>query len=773
MNDLNEPLLTEPLSGRELEILRLLAEGLTNREVAQKLILSPETVKWYNKQIYSKLGVSSRTQAVARAREIGLFDEPDEGSVAVPVRPRHNLPAELSSFIGREQEIAEVKRLLESARLVTLTGPGGAGKTRLSQRVAVSMVGNYADGVCFVALAATPEPELVPNSIAKVLGVVEQPNRPLVESLGRFLLGKQMLLVLDNYEHVMEAASLVTELLAAAPRLSIVATSREVLRLNGEFEYPVPPLILPDPTGAGSVAELSGYESVALFVQRAEASSPSFRLTEENAPAVAGICARLDGLPLAIELAAAKIKLFRPQQILERLENRLGLLTRGSRDLPERQRTLRDTIDWSYNLLDEDERRLFARLGVFSGGRSLEAVEGICGPGLDIDALDGLESLLNKSLLYQEEGPVDEPRFIMLETIHEYARERLKQSGEERQIRDRHLDYFLSLAEKMEPGYRREGQLLLLARTEAEMGNLRAAFNWALENNKVEAAARLVSSIEYFLTYMDQYVEGYAWIKRVLGSGATIQDQYQLKLLTAASRLAWGDYDRSQYKRFCTEALSLAREMNDKHGEARALIELGISSINEPEAFEEAVGQAEAGLVKFRELDDEPWIAQTLNILGELARTAGDYDRAQELYEECMALCRKTGEIIRQAFMLENLAYVAYHQGEYARARDLAVRDIKQWSEIGGRQGLCVGLTGLAGPLGKLGESEKAARLLGVSAALLAERGLDHQPSDQHEVTKYTADVRAQLDEATFKVAWAEGQAMTLDAAVTYALEGE
>jgi tetratricopeptide (TPR) repeat protein len=213
--------------------------------------------------------------------------------------------------------------------------------------------------------------------------------------------------------------------------------------------------------------------------------------------------------------------------------------------------------------------------------------------------------------------------------------------------------------------------------------------------------------------------------------------------------------------------------MNDKHGEARALIELGISSINEPEAFEEAVGQAEAGLVKFRELDDEPWIAQTLNILGELARTAGDYDRAQELYEECMVLSRKTGEIIRQAFMLENLAYVAYHQGEYARARDLAVRDIKQWSEIGGRQGLCVGLTGLAGPLGKLGEPEKAARLLGVSAALLAERGLDHQPSDQHEITKYTADVRAQLDEATFKVAWAEGQAMTLDAAVTYALEGE
>lgn len=773
MNDLNEPLLTEPLSGRELEILRLLAEGLTNREVAQKLILSPETVKWYNKQIYSKLGVSSRTQAVARAREIGLFDEPDEGPVAVPVRPRHNLPAELSSFIGREQEIAEVKRLLESARLVTLTGPGGAGKTRLSQRVAVSMVGNYADGVCFVALAATPEPELVPNSIAKALGVVEQPNRPLVESLGRFLRDKQMLLVLDSYEHVMEAASLVTELLAAAPGLGIVATSREVLRLNGEFEYPVPPLILPDPTGAGSVAELSGYESVALFVQRAEASSPSFRLTEENAPAVAGICARLDGLPLAIELAAARIKLFSPQQILDRLENRLGLLTRGSRDLPERQRTLRDTIDWSYNLLDEDERRLFARLGVFSGGRSLEAVEGICGPGLDIDALDGLESLLNKSLLYQEEGPVDEPRFIMLETIHEYARERLKQSGEERQIRDRHLDYFLSLAEKMEPGYRREGQLLLLARTEAEMGNLRAAFNWALENNKVEAAARLVSSIEYFLTYIDQYVEGYAWIKRVLGSGATIQDQYQLKLLTAASRLAWVDYDRSQYKRFCTEALSLAREMNDKHGEARALIELGISSINEPEAFEEAVGQAEAGLVKFRELDDEPWIAQTLNILGELARTAGDYDRAQELYEECMALSRKTGEIIRQAFMLENLAYVAYHQGEYARARDLAVRDIKQWSEIGGRQGLCVGLTGLAGPLGKLGEPEKAARLLGVSAALLAERGLDHQPSDQHEITKYTADVRAQLDEATFKVAWAEGQAMTLDAAVTYALEGE
>jgi predicted ATPase/class 3 adenylate cyclase len=718
-----------------------------------------------------------RLRDLTRPERIYQLNASDLPADFPPLRTRSlrpsNLPAELSSFIGRERELSELEHLLGSARLVTLTGPGGAGKTRLSQRVAASIAGIYADGVYFVALAATSDPALVPNTVAKALGVVEQPGRPLVESLERYVAEKRMLLVLDSYEHVLAAASLAAELLAAGPQLSVLATSREALRLNGEHEFPVPPLSAPDPSGAGSVDDLAAYESVALFVERTAAASPKFRLTADNAQAVAGICARLDGLPLAIELAAARIKLFTPQQILERLESRLGLLTRGSRDLPARQRTLRDTIDWSYNLLDDDERRLFTRLGVFSGGRSLDAVEAVCAPGLATEALDGLESLLNKSLLNQEEGPAGEPRFTMLETIHEYAQERLSQGGEEQQIRKRHLDYFLSLAEEMEPGYWREGQLLLLARTESEIENLRSAFNWALEDDNLEAAARLVSSITYYFAYGDRLIEGYLWVSRVLGHKEAIADQYRLRLLVAAAWLSWADDDLSQSIRLAEENLLLARKMNDKRSEAWALLQLAISLIDQPEALNEAARRAETGLAIYRELRDEPGIAQALNIRGELARAAGDYDRAQEVYEECMAVSRKIGDVIRQSLMLENMTFLANHQGDYVRGRELALNVIRQWANIGRRQAVCIGLAGLAGSLGKLGEPEKAAQLLGASTARLAEIGIDFQPGDQHEVASYTAEVRAQLDKATFEAAWAEGQAMKLDSAIAYALEDD
>ena len=421
--------LGESFSDRELEILRLLADGRTNREIAQELILSPETVKWYNKQLFSKLGVGSRMQAVNKAKEAGLLDEGRRVPVKTTMLVRHNLPAELSSFVGRERETVEVVRLMKSARLVTLTGPPGTGKTRLSLHVAGSMVESFPDGVTFVGLASTSDPSMILAAIARELGVAERPDRSLVESLTGALVDRHTLLLLDNFEHVLEAASLVTDLLAAAPDLSVLVTSREALRLSGEHEYLVPPLTVPVIALERSATDLPAYESVTLFVQRARAAFAGFRLTDENAGAVAGICIRLDGLPLAIELAAARVKLFNPKQLLERLESRLGLLTTGSRDLPARQRTLRDTIDWSYNLLDKEEQLLFARLAVFSGGRSLEAIEAICDPGLDIDTLDGLDSLLNKSLLYQTEGLSGEPRFFLLETIREYACERLEESG--------------------------------------------------------------------------------------------------------------------------------------------------------------------------------------------------------------------------------------------------------------------------------------------------------------------------------------------------------
>jgi predicted ATPase/class 3 adenylate cyclase len=718
-----------------------------------------------------------RLRDLTRPERVYQLIVPDLPADFPPLRTRSlrpsNLPAELSSFVGREQEITEVKRLLESARLVTLTGPGGAGKTRLSQHVAASAAWKYADGICFVALGATSHPELVPNTIAKALGVIEQPNRPLVDLLERYLSNKEMLLVLDNYEHVLEAATLVAELLAAAPELCALVTSREVLRLNGEYKYRIPPLTTPDPSSAASPAELSTNESVALFVQRAQAASPNFRLTEENARAVASICARLDGLPLAIELAAARIKLFSPAQILERLENRLGLLTHGSRDLPARQRTLRNTIDWSYNLLDGDERRLFARMGVFTGGRSLEAVETVCAPGLGIDALDGLESLINKSLLHQEEGPGGEPRFTMLETIHEYARERLSQSGEEQEVRVRHLNFFLSLAEAMEPGYRRSGQLLLLDRTEAELGNLRAAFEWAMEMEQVEAAARMISAVDYFLYYRDRFVEGYRWFKLVLDMRAAIPLEHQTRFLLAAGRLAWVNTEVSQSRKLYRKVLLLALDLKDRCNQGWSLINLAATSIGQLEEYAAAIELCQEGVAIFRELDGKPGIAQGLNILGELARAAGDYTTAGQVYEECMAVCQETGETFRETMTLSNLAFVATHEEDYARARNLLLSAIKRWREIGSLYGITTDLAFIAGPLARLGEPEKAARLLSASDALLAGMGFVPNQGDQHEIANYAADVRAQLDESTFEAAWAEGQAMTLDAAIAYALEGD
>ncbi len=773
MNGFGETAGVDPLSDREFEILALLAEGLSNQEIAEKLYISSETVKWYNKQLYGKLGVHSRSQAVAMAREHGLLEGSGEKTAVEAFIPRHNLPAQVTSFVGREREITEIRRLLDGARLVTLTGPGGTGKTRLGLQVAAGSAGSYPDGATFVGLASIDDPALVPNAIAHELGVVERANQPLIELLQRYLSNKHLLLVLDNYEHVLEAAPLVSELLMTAPQLKVLATSREVLRLNGEFEYPVPPLSVPDPAQLGPPSNLLAFESVILFSQRAQAAAPGFRLTQENAPAVAAICARLDGLPLAIELAAARVKRFKPGQLLERLEDSLGLLTRGPRDLPARQRTLRSTIDWSHNLLDRGEQILFARLGVFQGGRSIDAVEAICGPGLPIDSLDGLESLLDKNLLVQEEGPGGEPRFVMLETIHEYAREKLVGSGEEGLLRDRHLAYFLSLAEEMEPGYRRHNQLLLLDRTEAEMGNLRVAFNWALERGDVEKGARLVSAIDYFLYYKDRFVEGYRWINRLLKTIDEIAPEYQVRLLLAAGRLSYNIGDVEPNKAFCRQALALAQELGDRGSAAWALIYLGGASVGRPEEYQEAEKFCEEGLAIFQDLGEKPGMAQALNILGELARTVGDYQRARDVYDASLVISRQTGEKFRQILLQGNLSYVAYQEGNYESARELSVSYLNQIYLIGTELGTLDGLAQLAGPLGKLGELEKAARLLGATAALMSAIGFDHQAGDQLEIDKYEADVRARLDEDVFKAAWAEGQAMTLEQAVAYALEDD
>jgi len=393
-----------------------------------------------------------RLKDLFRPERVFQLSAPDLPAEFPPLRTldayRNNLPLQPTPFIGREKEVSEVCERLSrpEVRLLTLMGPGGTGKTRLALQAAAELTEQFEDGVSFVSLAAISDPQLVVPALAGTLGVKEAGGQPLLQSFEDYLGEKCMLLLVDNFEQVLEAAPVVTELLSGAPNLKVLATSRIPLRLYGEHEYAVPPLALPDPERLPSVESLTQYEAVRLFVERAQAAKADFSVTNEKAQAVAEICVRLDGLPLAIELAAARIKVLSPQKMLARLGNRLKLLTGGAQDLPDRQRTLRSTIEWSYGLLEDGEKVLFARLSVFAGGRTLEAIEAICDTGgdLPVDVLDGLSSLVDKSLLKQEEGVGGEPRFVMLETIHEYARERLQGGGEAEEVRRLHAEYFLA-----------------------------------------------------------------------------------------------------------------------------------------------------------------------------------------------------------------------------------------------------------------------------------------------------------------------------------------
>jgi predicted ATPase len=683
----------------------------------------------------------------------------------------HNLPAQLTSFVGRERETAQVVHLLETTRLLTLTGPPGTGKTRLSLRVAAEVLDQYQDGVFFVDLAPIRDSELVATTIAQVLGIGESGGQPLLDTLKNALHHKHLLLLLDNFEQIIDAAPLVGDLLSASPGLKALVTSREALRVYGEQEYAVPPLTLPDPECVEPLRLLSQYEAVELFTQRARAVKPDFALTEEDACAVADICVRLDGLPLAIELAAARSKLLTPEMMLRRLESRLGVLVAGPRDLPARQRTLRAAIDWSYDLLDPPEKSLFARLAVFQGGRSVEAVEAVCSRGLTIDVLEGLESLLNKSLLRQDAGSGGEPRFVMLEMIHEYARERLEAGGEAEDLQRRHAEYFLALAERLAPELRGSRYVYGSSLLRDEHNNLRTALAWALGGGDVELGLQLAGALRDFWFYEGHTAEGLAWTERALESAGEAQPALRARALNTAGLMCYDQADHETGKRYNREALALFRELGDDIGTAWALAFEGVQALASPGEYKEGTRLLEDALVLFRRLDYRPGIAQVLIGLGEVARLDGDYERAARAYEECRAIARGEGDRMSEAKTLGNLGYIAQQKGEYARAAELLTEGLILFRELGARRYICQDFAALAGPVAAQGHPQAAARLLGASEARLGAMGIGLQAGDRRDIERYEAAVRAQLDEATFDAAWAEGRAMSFEQAVSYALE--
>lgn len=635
----------------------------------------------------------------------------------------HNLPIQRTPLVGREREVATVRDLLRdpAVRLVTLTGPGGTGKTRLALQVAAEILDEFVSGVYFVALAEMSDFGLVAPTIAQTLGVQETGNQRLVDSLKDYLRDKQMLLVLDNFEQVVSAAPLVTELLAAAPQLKVLVTSREVLHVYGEHEFPVPPLALPDLKHLPPVEVLSHYAAVELFIQRALAVKPDFQVTNENAPAVAEICARLDGLPLALELAAARIKLFQPQAMLARLGHRLKWLTGGARDLPARQQTLRGAIDWSYDLLDAGEQTLFRRLAVFAGGCTIEAAEAICNAEADLplEVLDGLASFVDKSLLKQEEGLDGEPRFVMLRTIREYAREKLWESEEAAKIHDRHLEYFLELAERAEPNLVGANQAVWFSLLEREHDNLRAAMEWALDGGHREAGLRVAASVWWFWHIYGFVSEGRRWLETLLAASEDASPPVKAKALYRAGHLAWLQGEYGQTTSLCNLSLSLSREVDSKHNSACSLVLLGYM---EADTRRKVEMWAEA-LELFREAEFTWGVAYAVHLRGRIAHSQGRFEEAAALYEESADLWRQIGDPWGIGWSLNALAWVARARGDLVQAAALLEESLAVRKAHGYKSGIATSLYDLGNIMREQGNYERAAELFEESLALRRDLG--------------------------------------------------
>jgi predicted ATPase len=701
-------------------------------------------------------------------------------SVSEESSPAGALPAPPTPLVGRGREAGTVGEMLlrSGVRLVTLTGPGGIGKSRLALEVGARLASSFEDGARFVALASVTDPRLVATTIAGALGLKESGGRAPVENLKAHLRNKRMLLVLDNFEQVADAAPLVAELLAAAPGVEALATSRTVLRLSGEHGFAVPPLSLPK-WGAGmEVENLERYEAVRLFVERARAARPGFELNAENAPAVVEICRRLDGLPLAIELAAARVRLLPPRALLARLGSRLGLLNGGARDLPERQRTLRNTIAWSHGLLKEDERELFARLGVFSGGFGLQAAEAVGGAangpagGLSEnavpDVMEALGSLVDSSLVWQEERG-GEPRFGMLETVREYALERLRETAGWREAHDRHAAHYLSLAEAAEAGLKGPGQPGWLGRLENEHDNLRAAMSRFLEQDRVEEALRLGWGMWQFWWLRGHVDEGARRFGEMANRSEGLPPYQRARALSGAGLMGFANGDRARAWTLLEDGLRLYRKVGDRPGIAVSAGGLGHFAALRGE-YACAGKYLEESLALYRDLGDDWYAALMLNFLGEIPLRQGDHGGATRLLEEALRASSRAGSTPAHLLSLYNLALTRQARGDLEEAEDLLREGLSLAAGIGDEASVAHYLEGLADLAWLQDDPERAARLFGAAETLESAGGvwLYSYASDRSQHRRGRA--RSKREEAEFEAARAEGRAMGFERAVAHAL---
>ncbi|MFN8464080.1 MAG: LuxR C-terminal-related transcriptional regulator [Caldilineaceae bacterium] len=691
---------------------------------------------------------------------------------------RQSLPIPSTSLVGRDLELAATATSMrrEDVRLLTLTGPPGIGKTRLALAAAAVLHREFVDGVYFVNLAPVSDADLVLPTIAHTIGHRPASARPLIQELQDYLANRRVLLVLDNFEQVVAAAPAIAELLEAAQGVKILVTSRELLRIAAEHNFPVPPLPLPpvlaDQGTPRTLAvlppeRLSGYAAVQLFVARAVALHPDFVLTPDNALIVAGICCRLDGLPLAIELAAARVRHISVSEIYARLTNPLQILTDGTRDLPLRQRTLRNTIAWSYNLLADDEKRLLSRLAVFRGGCSLEAAETVGGSEAPGAVFDALASLVDKSLVQRIEPPDGTARFILLAVIHEYAREQLVEGGELEDLSRSHALYFAELAERAEVEMRRAQQKIWFHLLETEIDNLRAALAWSVGSD-IALGIRIISGTLLHWHIYGRQDEGIRWTQQLLASIDEAPKGQQARLLRSAAHLI-SYRDTSAAIQLGRQAVAVARSHGDKAQLAWALYGLGAltpPTVDEQDSLPGSLAEAEA---LFRELEDKPGLAHVLNSIGEFARVRGEDERAWRAYAASLDIFAQLGDRRAEYTLLYNLGFIAQHEGDHREAIRLLRRSLELCQELGVPAEVARELLALAGSLGVVGDPAGAARLFGAADAFLQQSGALLDPDDLPEHERNLGIVRAALGDEHFDVTWAEGAAMALEEAAEYA----
>ncbi len=803
-----------------------LAAGLTQEELAERAHLSVDAIgtlergerqtprKETVQLLASALALSADDhallEAAARRQRVPVPTADRTSAVPLPTgavlpKPMGHLPTPLTSLLGREHEEAAAVHLLrrEDIRLLTLTGTPGIGKTHLALQVAADLQdpapdGVFSDGVFLVELAPIVDPALVLPTILRTLEVQEVSGvltTPLA-TLMAYLRTRRLLLLLDNFEQVVAAASQVTELLRACAGLKVLVTSRILLHVQGEHRLTVPPLALPDLAMLPPAEELVQYPAVALFLQRAQGARPDFRVTTDNAPMVTEICARLDGLPLAIELAAARVSLLSPQQLLARLDRRLPLLTGGARDLPERQQTLRATLAWSENLLSSEERRLFRRLAVFVGGCTLEAAETICfapegAAPLSIDVLDGVGRLMDQSLLqHWEEG--GEARFGLLQVVREYALEQLEASEEATALRRAHATYYLRLAEIAEPGLLGSQVRTWLRRLARELDNLRAALAWARDQRELELCLRASRALVEFHVEAGDVREAWHWLQALLalvlpaglsqdGVATAVRTGFPALVLAkalddagAVAGLA-GEVDESV--QLLEHSLALCRTLGDRAGEGQALFDLGCCASRQGD-LAQAVRLYEASLELLREAGDLWWITYALACLADQRSRLGEFNRAEALLEEALPLARALENPIRLSLVLINLGDVAREQGDWSRSLALEREALAQAKAIAKNRYVALALAGIGLALSAQGLSEPAVptqqcavRLLAAAISYFERIGLpEHSIADSHPFERAVMVRHAILGDAGFAAAWDAGRALSLEEAISEAL---